>query len=164
MLVKGISAKADPRCCLATKDSLDLGVTRINTSMGCHYLGHWSHFQVWRLFPRCPRQPLKFEKRKYSLPFRGCQKLPSRYAAFGSVALDIAREANTDESVETLEEMLGSKVLTLAVMAIVIAAPIGAIAIMTSAPKLLKYTPSEEEQNNAAFEDTENKEIEGNPT
>ncbi|RXG58630.1 Mitochondrial sodium/hydrogen exchanger 9B2 [Armadillidium vulgare] len=85
-------------------------------------------------------------------------------AAFGSVALDIAREANKDESVETVEEMLGSKVLTLAVMAIVIAAPIGAIAIMTSAPKLLKYTPSEEEQNNAAFEDTENKDTEGNPT
>ncbi len=56
-------------------------------------------------------------------------------AAIGPVALDQAKSMNEPDP-EKLD--LGLKVLTIAVLVILITAPIGAIAIMLSAPRLLE--------------------------
>ncbi|XP_018008691.1 sodium/hydrogen exchanger 9B2 [Hyalella azteca] len=55
-------------------------------------------------------------------------------AAIGSTALDYAVRIGADET----EIALAKKVLTIVVLVILISAPIGAIAIMTSAPRLLQ--------------------------
>ncbi|XP_047741012.1 sodium/hydrogen exchanger 9B2-like [Hyalella azteca] len=55
-------------------------------------------------------------------------------AAIGSTALDYAVRIGAEET----EIALAKKVLTIAVLVILISAPIGAIAIMTSAPRLLQ--------------------------
>ncbi|PSN56735.1 Sodium/hydrogen exchanger 9B2 [Blattella germanica] len=54
-------------------------------------------------------------------------------AALGHVALDLARKTDADEGVVTL----ASQVLTIAVLSILITAPIGAIGIFLTGPKLL---------------------------
>ena len=61
-------------------------------------------------------------------------------AAIGPMAYDAAinGKVRNEEHVE-----LGLKVLTIAVLVILVTAPIGAIAIMTSAPKLLNKTEIE---------------------
>eukprot|EP01029_Cantina_marsupialis_P028739 TRINITY_DN777947_c0_g1_i1.p1 TRINITY_DN777947_c0_g1~~TRINITY_DN777947_c0_g1_i1.p1 ORF type:complete len:471 (+),score=153.75 TRINITY_DN777947_c0_g1_i1:278-1690(+) len=61
-------------------------------------------------------------------------------AAIGSVALDTAREQNP---IDPEEEDFGKKILTLAVLSILITAPVGAIAIALSGPKLLTKKGSE---------------------
>ncbi|XP_033121742.1 sodium/hydrogen exchanger 9B2-like [Anneissia japonica] len=55
-------------------------------------------------------------------------------AAIGSVALDTARERDAGEHLEDL----GRQILTIAVLVILITAPIGAILIMLTGPKLLQ--------------------------
>ena len=55
-------------------------------------------------------------------------------AAIGSTALDFAIKINAPE----YEVLLARNVLTFAVLAILITAPIGAIAITSSAPRLLQ--------------------------
>ncbi|KAF2354193.1 Cation/H+ exchanger [Trinorchestia longiramus] len=55
-------------------------------------------------------------------------------AAIGSTALDYANRIGADED----QIVLAKQVLTIAVLVILITAPIGAIAIMTSAPRLLQ--------------------------
>ncbi|MCL4129876.1 UNVERIFIED_CONTAM: hypothetical protein GTU68_064674 [Idotea baltica] len=68
-------------------------------------------------------------------------------AAIGSTALDYARDALAEGALEdSIEVIMGAKVLTIAVLVILITAPIGAVAIMLSAPKLLQKAPSEEDQ------------------
>lgn len=73
-------------------------------------------------------------------------------AAIGSTALDYAREilANLKEGDDfekaNADVALGKQVLTLAVLVILITAPIGAVAIMLSAPKLLNHTPPQQEE------------------
>ena len=64
-------------------------------------------------------------------------------AAIGPVAYDTA--LNVGETDETLR--LGLQVLTIAVLVILITAPIGAVAIMLSAPKLLKQSDPEQANN-----------------
>ena len=60
-------------------------------------------------------------------------------AAIGALALDKAREiGNNPEEVE-----LGKKILTLAVLSILITAPIGAAIIAITGPMLLHHTPKE---------------------
>jgi len=54
-------------------------------------------------------------------------------AAIGSIALDTARSLNAGKEAEEL----GLQVLTIAVLVILITAPIGSIAVMTCGPKLL---------------------------
>lgn len=56
-------------------------------------------------------------------------------AAIGAVALDTARKMNNVEG-----EELGKQILTLAVLSIIITAPIGAAAIAISGPHLLKLS------------------------
>ena len=56
-------------------------------------------------------------------------------AAIGPVAYDMARQEGLVQETE-----YGLKVLTIAVLVILVTAPIGAIAIMLSAPKLLNKT------------------------
>jgi len=73
-------------------------------------------------------------------------------AAIGSTALDYAREvlANLQEGDDidkaNADIALGKQVLTLAVLVILITAPIGAVAIMLSAPKLLNHTPPQQQE------------------
>ncbi|XP_071953429.1 sodium/hydrogen exchanger 9B2-like [Antedon mediterranea] len=55
-------------------------------------------------------------------------------AAIGSVALDTARERGAEEHLEDL----GRQILTIAVLVILLTAPIGAILIMLTGPKLLQ--------------------------
>ena len=57
-------------------------------------------------------------------------------AAIGSIAYDYAWDIS--DGAETDETRLGRQVLTIAVLVILVTAPIGAIAIMLSAPKLLE--------------------------
>ncbi|KAL7641363.1 UNVERIFIED_CONTAM: hypothetical protein RMT77_008502 [Armadillidium vulgare] len=64
-------------------------------------------------------------------------------AAIGSTALDYARELFGPSSPEVL---LGTKVLTIAVLVILITAPVGAVAIMLSASRLLKKKVQNEEK------------------
>ncbi|XP_023233238.1 sodium/hydrogen exchanger 9B2-like [Centruroides sculpturatus] len=57
-------------------------------------------------------------------------------AAIGPFALDLARKLGSDKT----EEKLGIQVLTIAVLSILLTAPIGAAAIAVSAPRLLEKT------------------------
>ncbi|XP_076458394.1 sodium/hydrogen exchanger 9B2-like [Babylonia areolata] len=57
-------------------------------------------------------------------------------AAIGAIAYDMAREMGDEDMIE-----YGEKVLVLAVLVIVITAPIGAVAIYLGGPHLLKQTP-----------------------
>nr|XP_006825815.1 PREDICTED: mitochondrial sodium/hydrogen exchanger 9B2-like [Saccoglossus kowalevskii] len=59
-------------------------------------------------------------------------------AAIGSIALDTAREKGSSE--EVIE--LGKQILTIAVLSIIITAPLGAAAIALSGPRLLNKTTS----------------------
>ncbi|XP_013384872.1 uncharacterized protein LOC106154881 [Lingula anatina] len=63
-------------------------------------------------------------------------------AAIGSVALDTARRNNASEE----EEAMGNTILTLAVLAILVTAPIGAALIALTAPRLLHQSPKEGEE------------------
>ena len=69
------------------------------------------------------------------------------------MALDTA--INMDNTIEKRDLFLdlGKMVLTIAVLVILITAPIGAVAIMLSAPKLLKKTGAKEESFHSARED-----------
>jgi len=78
-------------------------------------------------------------------------------AAVGPLALDLANKAlssaKLDSDTEVLEYQvrLGQQVLAIAVLAILITAPIGAVAVMTAGPKLLvknggEYRPANSEQ------------------
>ncbi|KAK8395971.1 hypothetical protein O3P69_005218 [Scylla paramamosain] len=70
-------------------------------------------------------------------------------AAIGSQALDYARKTNAGPE----EERLGEQVLTIAVLSILLTAPVGAAAIMLTAPRLLsKSTQAKEEAGEAAKE------------
>ncbi|XP_076348893.1 sodium/hydrogen exchanger 9B2-like isoform X2 [Tachypleus tridentatus] len=68
-------------------------------------------------------------------------------AAFGPVALDYARNTKAGPEMEAF----GIKVLTIAVLAILVTAPLGAAAISLSAPRLLTPSPV----NNKSSNDTE---------
>jgi NhaP-type Na+/H+ or K+/H+ antiporter len=74
-------------------------------------------------------------------------------AAFGSVALDAAADLD-DDSAQSDGERYGKLILTTAVLAILITAPIGAIAIPIMGPKLLdrskRYTEDNEEENDSS--------------
>ncbi|CAL4147907.1 unnamed protein product [Meganyctiphanes norvegica] len=74
-------------------------------------------------------------------------------AAIGSTALDYARgilaelqEGDDNFAKAVADVALGKQVLTLAVLVILVTAPIGAVAIMLSAPKLLNHTPPQKEE------------------
>jgi len=77
-------------------------------------------------------------------------------AAVGPLALDMANQAirAAEKAGSSLEEMsllneravLGGKVLTIAVLVILITAPIGAIAVMGAGPKLLEQMKEGEEK------------------
>jgi len=74
-------------------------------------------------------------------------------AAIGPLALDMAKQSISDskdpEEIASLRvlERLGEKVLTIAVLVILITAPIGAVAVMTAGPKLLEQTlPAQSEE------------------
>ncbi|CAH1794646.1 unnamed protein product [Owenia fusiformis] len=75
-------------------------------------------------------------KEKFFIPFAWLPKATVQ-AAIGSVALDTARDL--DPTPEKLH--LGQQVLTIAVLAILITAPLGGVAIALMGPRLLK--PSE---------------------
>lgn len=64
-------------------------------------------------------------------------------AAIGGVAFDAATKMDPENENRELFLQLGVMVLTIAVLVILITAPIGAVAIMLSAPKLLKKTSEE---------------------
>ena len=67
-------------------------------------------------------------------------------AALGPVALDNLNSSDLDPSSEDFQERkaLGLKVLTIAVLVILITAPIGSIAITLAGPRLLKKTSHED--------------------
>lgn len=70
-------------------------------------------------------------------------------AAIGPVALDYARKhAATSENLE-----YGQQILTLAVLAILITAPIGAAGIAIAGPRLLKKAPAHPSQENTPIDD-----------
>ncbi len=71
-------------------------------------------------------------------------------AAIGGIALDNAKNLPEDHESREEYERLGSMILTIAVLVILITAPIGAIGIMLSGPKLLKR---EEENEGEGHED-----------
>ncbi|ESP00110.1 hypothetical protein LOTGIDRAFT_63379, partial [Lottia gigantea] len=71
-------------------------------------------------------------KERFFVPFAWLPKATVQ-AAVGSVALDTAREKGSDP--EFIE--LGTKVLAMAVLVIIITAPLGAVAISLTAPRLL---------------------------
>jgi len=65
-------------------------------------------------------------------------------AALGPVAIDYVR---THADIHTPEiESYAQTILTIAVLSILIMAPLGALVILMSGPHLLKYTPTEEEK------------------
>lgn len=66
--------------------------------------------------------------------------MPSFQAAVGALALDKAREKGSVEG-----EELGKQILTLAVLSIIVTAPIGAAAIAITGPLLLKKSDREED-------------------
>ena len=72
-------------------------------------------------------------------------------AAIGGVAFDAATKMDPENESRELFLQLGVMVLTIAVLVILITAPIGAVAIMLSAPKLLNKTS---EEFHSAREDT----------
>ena len=73
-----------------------------------------------------------------------CKKKKSTsQAAIGGVAFDAAMKMDPENENRELFLQLGIMVLTIAVLVILITAPIGAVAIMLSAPKLLKKTEEE---------------------
>jgi NhaP-type Na+/H+ or K+/H+ antiporter len=80
-------------------------------------------------------------------------------AALGPVALDTLYTSGLDETDELFIERkaLGLKVLTIAVLVILITAPIGAIAITLAGPKLLVQTLSTDKKNDDAL--TNNAEV-----
>ncbi|XP_063042662.1 sodium/hydrogen exchanger 9B2 [Engraulis encrasicolus] len=81
-------------------------------------------------------------------------------AAIGSTALDLAREEGNVEL-----EGYGLQVLTVAVLAILITAPIGAVAIGLTGPRLLqRYTTMPEEQTEKPVEMPEAMDGKDNPT
>lgn len=63
-------------------------------------------------------------------------------AAIGSQALDYARKTNAGPE----EEKLGEQVLTIAVLSILVTAPVGAAAIMLTAPRLLSKPDQDKEK------------------
>ena len=67
-------------------------------------------------------------------------------AALGSLALDAAREANAAPDVI----LLGEKVVTIAVLLILVTAPLGAVGISLSAPRLLQRDASAVERDASA--------------
>ncbi|XP_064597587.1 sodium/hydrogen exchanger 9B2-like [Liolophura sinensis] len=79
-------------------------------------------------------------KERFFVPFAWLPKATVQ-AAIGSVALDMALEKEASEEVVEY----GRLVLTMAVLIILITAPIGAIAIAVSGPKLLHRTEIEAE-------------------
>ena len=78
-------------------------------------------------------------------------------AALGPVALDTLRNSDSDTNSEQYEmrEKLGLKVLTIAVLVILITAPIGSVAITLAGPRLLN------KQDTEAGEDATDKEEAG---
>ena len=78
-------------------------------------------------------------------------------AALGPVALDTLRNSDLDTNSEQYEmrEKLGLKVLTIAVLVILITAPIGSVAITLAGPRLLN------KQDTEAGEDATDKEEAG---
>ena len=71
-------------------------------------------------------------------------------AALGPVALDSLYNSDLDETSELYQERkaLGLKVLTIAVLVILITAPIGAIAITLTGPRLLNKTDMKKDEEN----------------
>ena len=71
-------------------------------------------------------------------------------AALGPVALDSLYNSDLDETSELYQERkaLGLKVLTIAVLVILITAPIGAIAITLTGPRLLYKTDVKKDEEN----------------
>ena len=67
-------------------------------------------------------------------------------AALGPVALDNLKDSDLDKNSDLYKERedLGLKVLTIAVLVILITAPIGSIAITLAGPRLLKKSDSNE--------------------
>ncbi|XP_063445176.1 sodium/hydrogen exchanger 9B2-like isoform X2 [Mytilus trossulus] len=73
-------------------------------------------------------------------------------AAIGGVALDAARRKG-----DATLEAYGEIILTMAVLSIIITAPIGAIAIAITGPRLLKRTVKDKEYNEEDVQDTDEK-------
>jgi NhaP-type Na+/H+ or K+/H+ antiporter len=69
-------------------------------------------------------------------------------AAIGGVAFDAAMKLPDDDPRKTEFLRLGAMVLTIAVLVILITAPIGAVAIMLSAPRMLKKSGDEASEKN----------------
>lgn len=88
---------------------------------------------------RCTRAANGTARRAYSLRVCACACVHAcmracsyHQAAIGSIALERARDGGTDE-----DETRGLMVLTLAVLAILVTAPVGAAIISVSGPRLL---------------------------
>lgn len=81
-------------------------------------------------------------------------------AAVGPLALDLANQAisradqNADMDFLVKQQKLGQQILAIAVLVILITAPIGAIAVMTAGPKLLEK--SDESEDKKKDKDAEN--------
>ncbi|KAL4240467.1 Sodium/hydrogen exchanger 9B2 [Mactra antiquata] len=78
-------------------------------------------------------------RERFFIPIAWCPKATVQ-AAIGALAMDKAREMGSVEGVE-----LGKQILTLAVLSIVITAPIGAAAIAISGPLLLEKSSTEQD-------------------
>uniref|UniRef100_T1PB99 Sodium/hydrogen exchanger family protein n=1 Tax=Musca domestica TaxID=7370 RepID=T1PB99_MUSDO len=73
-------------------------------------------------------------------------------AALGPIALDMARELNSDADVVAL----ANNVLIISVLAIIFTAPLGAILMLRLAPKWLKHGPADGEDGGGDEEDVRN--------
>ena len=68
---------------------------------------------------------------------------PSLQAALGSIFLDTAKKQSAVELYH-----MGEQILTLAVVSILITAPLGAVAILAAGPMLLTKEEKEEQEEN----------------